>query len=58
MKVVGEGPFWSRCPSCDEEIEYRSDDPASVKNEARDHREWNPDHRPVARGPDGERLYG
>lgn len=63
MKVVGSGKFVVRCPTCDADddcpdLEYRTDDRYKAKMEARDHREWHPDHRPNARGPDQERVYG
>lgn len=62
MKVVGSGEYVSRCPTCedneeDPNIEYRSDNKHDVKRESRDHRELHPDHRPIARGPNGERVY-
>lgn len=56
-KVLGSGKFWAFCPSCEDAIVYRTHDKRRAKQEARDHREWHPDHRPYARGPNGERLY-
>lgn len=63
MKVVGDGEYVCRCPTCEAsedfpDIEYRADNAQDVKREARDHREWHSSHRPYARGPDGERIYG
>lgn len=62
MNVVGSGDYYVRCPTCDEKcdevLEYRTDDRDTAKMEARDHREWHPNHRPYARGPNGERIYG
>lgn len=64
LEVIGDpdGEYWSRCPTCEQEGEnthiYRTDERWRAKMEARDHREWNPDHRPIARGPGGERIYG
>jgi len=68
VRVLGEGEFWSWCETCYQEgsppngdgdvVLYRTDEASNAKMEARDHREWNPDHHPVARGPDGERIYG
>ena len=63
IQVVGEGQYHSRCKTCEQDegsptILYLSDNPQDVKREARDHREWHSSHRPVARGPDGEQIYG
>lgn len=68
IQVVGEGEYWTRCPTCERTgtapdgesppVLYRTGDRYRAKAEARDHREWHPSHRPVARGPDGERVYG
>jgi hypothetical protein len=68
VTVVGKGDYWSFCPTCyrrgnppngdGDVVLFRSDDSNDVKRESRDHREWNIDHRPVARGPDNERIYG
>lgn len=68
VQVLGEGDYHTRCPTCESigsapngdqpPVLYRTDERSRAKMEARDHREWHPDHRPVARGPDGERVYG
>ena len=62
LKIVGSGEYYSRCKSCENDpdcpsIVYLSDNPHDVKREARDHEEWHKNHRPIARGPDGERIY-
>jgi len=62
VQVVGDGEFGAYCPTCarkddSDAILYWSDNRADARMEVRDHREWNPDHRPYARGPDGERVY-
>lgn len=67
-KVIGDGDYYTRCPTCEQighapdgkskPVIYYTDERWRAKMEARDHREWNPDHRPIARGPGGERVYG
>lgn len=70
VQVVGDGDYWSWCPTCyrqghppgadedDDVVLYFTDERWRAKMESRDHREWHPDHRPIARGPDDERVYG
>lgn len=60
VQTIGDGPYVAYCTSCDpdDQVVYRTADRWRAKMEARDHREWHPTHRPIARGPDGERIYG
>lgn len=63
LQIVGSGKYVARCPTCERDddcpnIEYRSDEKYNVKMESRDRREIHSDHRPIARGPNGERIYG
>lgn len=70
VQVVGDpdAEYFARCPTCERAgsapsgdqppVIYFTDDRYRAKAETRDHREWHPDHRPIARSRDGERVYG
>lgn len=63
IDLIGEGQYYSRCRTCENwedcpTILYRTDEKWRAKMEARDHKEWHPQHFPIARGPGGERIYG
>lgn len=68
VQIIGDGEYYTRCPTCErighapdgdsDPVLYFTDEKYKAKMEARDHREWHPDHRPVARSISGEKIYG